>query len=676
MINEQFSTWVKSTFNTISYQGNPSTKTFKFHGNKVKDAELFDLVMDTYKAERKNHTVDDFDGVLLYSKGSDDEAAIKAVLYANAKANKSAHAVHEKQRREADVAGSPGDKKTMMPVTPTKLSDVDLKIISHFRVVTQGSTREMYHIADDGVMEYLGTISDKPEARSALAELMCERRPIDIANEYQTISNLISSEYNTMQAFTSDEIENAMVAANMIAWEEIKALTKPYRLDSVVMAEIAHYQKHTLPVLPWALHDIELYKVESTSIDDHGTSYSWLSGFKFYTKQGILMDSKMYYSLALNQTQYFTKMDRPARFGGIFKLRMDDEGNVVKPSGIVAKNWTDNPILKAIYSGMSVNQIKASTAFDYCVVHQLTTPSQAQVDNGGNCKNTHMDIIAEGCAEMWGCPTDEVIFKIERDQLANQERKYHVKSEGLRKRTMLDALNVFVDEFSPSNEFWEEFKSLTGAKEAKLNVRPLYSDPYMVKGKPVPFFMARNRYTRFYEKDSMWRRLFVIRTTTKNSFLALSDEEKKMFDDPDVRKSAFATIMFMGEMAYNEIESKGGMLAINDVFPEIGKVLSAAADDDNKEMEKFYITLLEDNPKAYVEDKSRYEIPYTTIEKAYMKFFNKDADKSDQMRIAEYMLGKHNDNFKDRPQRKGKREVIYFMYSDFIEKSATDEVVP
>ena len=666
MLNETFTHWVRSNFGGTSYQGNPSSKKLKCNGKVFATKEAFTIVQDAYKDAIASHSVESTDAVLIKAD-SKEATEVVNILLDIAKGNKKAHAQHEKVRRTAEVSGSIGDTLTMMNESPLRPNKVDISILGHFCIATTDSMREVYYkaVSDDGTesLESLGMFNSTTKDLSALAEAMARKCPVDIDNAYDTMTSAISNSYNAMQTMTPEEIQQALVTQGMDQWTEVKSLYKT-DLESVLLALIAHYRSNTVPALPWVLHYIELYRVTSTKTEGEAKS-SWTSGFKVKTKQGIMLDDVSYYKWALGFTQYFPQIQNPQRFGEIYKLQ---DGK--KPYGRVLKKWDESPFLKAAFNKLSKNQIKAYSAYWYCVANRIPTPSMLHQDGGGNLKNGTVEVIREGLADYWDCNEKDVYFKLERDQLANKERKYHVKSDGLSKRTLLDYLFVFYDEVAPSREMWEEFKALTGANKVTVNVRPLYGDPYSVTSDPVPFYLTRNTPTPLYEKGPMMRRMFVIRTDARNAFLdLLTDEDRKLLDDPQMRKDTFATLMHIGKVAYEEIASMGGMLNINNIYTDIGNVLGSSAEDYDFDMKYYYKSLFDGKTEDVITVESE------KLKDGFLKMYpdlDDGNDKGIEMRLANFMLGVDLRNKKKRGTKGMARPWVYTLHRNEVISNLVD----
>lgn len=636
MLNADFVRFINETFRTVSYQGNPSSKKLKCNGAVFSVKEAFTVVQEAYKDAVTSGKEKQTDATLI-KVGSEEAGEVVNILLQIAKENKKAHAKHESVRREAEVGGSLGDTLSKLNENPTKPNKVDIEILGNFCIAETDNMREVFYKDEQGNLTSIGMYTDGSRSVQSIAEFMARLHPLDVANSYATGESSISNAYNTMQTMTESEIEDLLVLMNMNDWTEIKSL---YRkdLESVLLAIIAHYRTNTLPALMWALGYINLYRVTSSKQEGEN-KISWTSGFKFKMQTGMLNDDVTYYANALKFPQYFQTIPSPRRFGDIYKLPEHPE--IV---GHVLKSYLENPFLKAIFTEMTPHQIMVYCAFWYCVAHHLLTPSLLMLDNGGNVKNGNVEVYKEGISIMWKCPKKDVYFKLERDQLANKDRKYHVKSDGLCKRTLLDSLFVFYDEIAPSRDMWEEFKSLSGSNQVSINVRPLYGDPYTVSSAPVPFFMTKNSYTPLYEKGPMMRRLVVIRTNANNSYLnVLTEDERNSMDDPQVRADTFATLMALGKKAYEKIESMGGMLNINNIFPDIGAVLGSAAEDHEIEMKYFYKTLFDDKDPTTekivitVEDlQTRFLKLYPDLDTDKM---SNDSKKALEMRISNFLLG-------------------------------------
>lgn len=661
MLNDKFETFIRKKYSAVSYQGNPSSKKLKCNGVVFSTSEAFRVVQNAYKEAIASNQEENTPAVLI-NEGSQEAAEAVNVLLEIAKNNKKAHARHEETRRNADVSGSLGDVLTMMNESPLRPNKMDISVLSNFCITSNDSMMEVYYRFkdEDGRqrLESIGMFNSNTKDTSAIAKAMAKKHPLDIDNAYDTMTHSISNCYNAMQTMDSKGIKDFLDKNKMSEWSEISALYQA-DIESVLVAMIAHYRANSVPVLPWVLHYVELYRVTSTKTEGENKS-SWTSGFKMRTKQGIMLDDVSYYKWALSYTQYFPQIDNPQRFGSVYSL---EPGK--KPYGHVLKKWYDSPFLKATFNCMAQNQIKAYSAFWYCVANHLPTPSMLHNDQGGNLKNGTVDVIREGLADYWGCEQKDVYFKLERDQLANKERKYHVKTDGLSKRTLLDYLFVFYDEMSPSREMWEEFKALTGAKRATINVRPLYGDPYTVTAEPVPFYMTRNTRTSLYEKEPMMRRMFVILTSAKNTYLdLLTDDDRRLLDDPDMRKNTFATLMAIGKKAYDEIESLGGMLNINNIYTDIGNVLGSSADDYESDFKYYYKSLFEGKNEGKDKIIVLAEDLYDGLLKMYPDYDDDDRfpKRGLQMRLADFVLDVDNRNCKNRVRDKNKRPWAYILH--------------
>lgn len=661
MLNDMLKQFIQSEFSTVAFQGNPSSKKYRWKDKVFADAQILDTVKGAYNQAVVDNRIQNIG--FSYSAQSDEAQTICGMVRAIAKENKKAHARHERTRREADVSGSLGDTLTVMNETPSGINTRDLNIFDNFRIALLETVREVYYrtVDEEGHehLECLGIIADKPELRAMLAEAMAKKCPIDVAALYDTAAKNLASIYNEMQAMNDNDIKNMVVDKKWDEFPEFKSLYK-YDLESVLLALISHLKNSVLPVLPWALHYVELYQVTSTKQEGE-IKVSWRSGFKFKTKQGVLLTAKNYYLWALSNTEDFAQIERPRRFGDIHKIYGE-----AKPVGKVLKHIGDSPFLKAVTHRMTTNQMKVWYAFWYCVANKLPTPSLLQQDLGGGCKNGTVDVIAEGLTQCWGCQKRDTFFKLEREQLADKQYKYLVKSVGLTKRTILDYLFVFYDEIAPSKDMWENFKSVFGANLATINVRPLYVDPYTVEDKPVPCYMTRNSYVPLYEKSAIWRRLVVIRTDSSNAFLyVLNDEDRAKMDDPQVRADTFATILDMGKRAYEEITSKGGMLAINDIFPEIGALLGSSATDYESDMKFFYNELFKDKTEDII------KIQAKEITSRYLKLYpdqggDKEEDKAVEMRLSNFLLGVDIHNRKKREYVGKTRPWMYTLHRNDI----------
>lgn len=665
MINEQFSTWLNQTFSGISYQGNPSSKKLKWNGRVFKVDDAFDIVQDAYKDAITNNKTPNTNAVLI-KKGSDDANEVLSTLFAIAKANKKAHSNHESVRRAADVSGSLGDVLSKMNEAPVKPNKYDIEILSHFRLAVNDTMREVFYVDEDGSLQSVGMFSDNSRNLQSIAEAMAKRHPVDIANAYEAFERCISDSYNQLQTMNQGEIDNVLHTKGFDQWPEIRSLYSK-DLESVLVAMIAHYRTNSVPALMWAMGYVNLYRVTSTRQEGE-TKISWTSGFKIRQSQGYIIDDVTYYKFALQVPQYFPQIENPKRFGDVYKI-------VNEPSGNVLHRYDDSPFLKMVFSEMTQNQICVFCAFWYCVAHRLPTPSLLVQDHGGNAKNGNVEVYKEGMAEMWGCPKAAVSFKLERDQLANKERKYHVKADGLCKRTLLDSLFVFYDEVSPSKEMWDEFKALSGANEVSINVRPMYENPYVVTNEPVPFFFTRNSFMPLYERGAMLRRLVVIRTNANNAYLnLLTDEERKMLDDPQMRKDTFATLMSYGKRAYEKIESLGGMLNINNIFEDIGSVLGSSSEDYETEMKYFYKSLFEEVAPVKDAITLTCEDIWKRFTKLYPDFDDDAKQKSMEMRLSEFLLGADIRNKKGRVCKGTKRPTCYTLYRNDVISAMADPI--
>lgn len=662
MLNEKFVEWVRKDFSTVSFQGNPKSKKLKCMGKVFKTDEAFTVVQDAYKDAIAGNKVESTDAVLIKS-GSPEAAEVLGIIMGIAKENKKAHARHENTRREAEVSGSLGDTMTRMNEAPSRPNKMDIAILGHFCLASTDTMREVFYKDADGNLHSLGMYSDGARSVQSIAEAMAHVHPIDVSNSYETVERGISSSYNAMQTMTDEEIANTLKAKEMDKWPEIQSLHVK-DLESVLVAMIAHYRAHSLPVLMWALGYVNLFRITSTKQEGEA-KVSWTSGFRFKTNTGMLNDDVTYYSNALRFPQYFEQIQSPKRFGDIYRISEKPiEGNVLK-------RYQDSPFLKCTFSSMSVNQMKVFCACWYCYVHRIPAPGLLHQDNGGNMKNGLVEVITEGASEMWDCPRKAVYFKLERDQLANKDRKYHVKTDGLCKRTLLDSLFVFYDEVTPSKDMWEEYKSLSGANQVSVNVRPLYGDPYTVTDAPVPFYMTRNTYMPLYERGPMLRRLVVIRTSAANTYLELlDDEERKMLDDPQVRKDTFATLMHLGKKAYDEIETKGGMLNINNIFLDIGSVLGSASEDYTMDMQYFYKSLFVNATEDRIVMES--DKVWKDFVKIYPDLDEDENRKAIEMKLSAFLLGLDVRNKKVRVRRNNKRPTVYVLYKNEVISAMPD----
>lgn len=662
MLNEKFADWLTKTFSTVAYQGNPSSKKFKWNGKVFKSEDAFNTVQDAYKDAVASGKAESTSAT-LYKSDSGEAKEILEMLREIAKGNKKAHSQHEEVRRAVDVSGSLGDTLTKLNEKPNRVNRVDVEILSHFRLAKNDAMKEVFYVDEEGGLHSIGMFTDGSRNLQSIAEAMAKKHPIDIANTYEVFEKALSDSYNQLQTMTESEIEAKITEKGWNQWPEIKA-TYHIDLESVLLAMIAHYRANLVPTLPWAMSYLSLYRVISTKQEGE-TKVSWTSGFKVSMVQGMILDDVTYYKLALQYPQYFPEFDEsPRRFGDVYTL--DEE---TKPSGNV-RSCHSLPFLKMAFHDMSTEQMKVFCAFWYCVAYHKQTPSLLNQDNGGNAKNGMVEVINEGLAELWKCPKKAVTFKLERDQLANRERKYHVKSDGLCKRTLLDSLYVFYDEVAPSKEMWEEFKALTGANQVSINVRPLYGDPYTVTNAPVPFYLTRNTFMPLYERGPMLRRLMVIRTNANNNYLyVLNDEERKLLDDPQLRKDTFATLMRLGKKAYDEIESLGGMLNVNNIFPEIGNVLGSSSDDNEEEMKLFYKDLFDAKP-----GEEKIQMTCEEIWKKFVRMYPdlEDDQKRMETKLSVFLLGVDTRNERKRIRLNGKRPTVYVLHKNEVISAMAD----
>lgn len=654
-----FSEWVRTTFHDISYVGKKSSKTYKHAGKTFKHDELFDAVIDEYRTRGLREKDFEADNTVLgILKTSPEASEIVRILVATATENKKAHGKSESARRDADVGGSMDDEVKKIREAPMRINSVDQQIFGMFRVVRHNTVRMLYYNnrikEDDGterdMLICLGVISDNQGARSALADHMSEIAPIDIAKYYIDAAKNLSTAYNDLQVLDDDDILEYLSSTNKDQWPEILAL-KHKNLDSLMEAFITHTAKKGLPALPWVLGNIDLYKITSSVTDDRSDSKSkkvtWLSGFKFIPRQGVLLDAKNYYLLALNQSQYFPTIKRPQQFGDIYKLRK-------KPSGRVV-DWRTNPILKVYLSHETENQRKCVTAFWYCVVTGRSTPNMCDMDHGGKFKNLIAMLVRKYSSELWECPIENVMFKLQGDQL--KDEKSLVQGDGTVVRPYLDYLFVFYDEFLPSYEMWNNFKVIFGANEPIVNVKQMYVDKYPVTGRPVPMYMTKNSYIQFYDRGAMWRRLFVIRTDANNAYRTeLTDEERIMVDDETVRADAFATLMAMGKKAHEEIMQKGGMDDINNIFPEIGKVFNSYADDFERDVKDFYASLFDGSDKDVIEMKTE------DVVKKFCKFADREDENGISQKLIPNLLNMHDKNRKDRVRTSAGSQTTRYLF--------------
>lgn len=696
MLNANFAEWVASTFRSIAFQGSPKSMKYKFNGSVIEQKDLFNKVMDIYKAKVANNEVANYEGALLISNGSQEAKEIEEILFNNARENKKAHGKHEEARRAAGVGGSMSDELVKVREPPKKLNDIDMQIFNRFRIVRHNTVRMLYFaeqykeidsegnevtvpVLDEAGNQLLdlngkplstplmkerlialGVISENQGQRGALADLMKDKFNFDIIGIYETAAQNLSNQYNTLQAMKEKDIETAIASSPEGEWPEMKALH--YKtLDSVMEAYIAHCKTSMVPALPWVLGNIDLYKVKSSEPDNKnsGKSIHWLSGLTFQTRQGVLLDAKNYYVWALGQSQYFPTVKRPDQFGDIYKIRHKPTGSVV--------DWKSNPILRSYWTGCTENQIKVSAAFWYCVVARLETPCLLEMNHGGNGKNAVAMLIREEAAAMWDCPKENVMFKLQGDQLKDENSL--VQGDGMVVRPYLDYLFVFYDEIIPSREMWNTFKTTVGAEQPSVNVKQLYVDKYPVTGFPVPMYMTRNSFMQVYEKKALFRRLVVIRTDADNTFITeLTQEERRILKDRKSpiraawRKDAFATIMDIGKKAYKEIQGLGGMECINSIFPEFAKVFSTCADDFEKDVKEFYASLFEGTTEDEVQIKA------SDIVDKFGDFTDTEPDKAMETRLLQEMLNMNIDNDKQRV-RVGKGQTTkYVLHRPHVSK--------
>lgn len=647
MLTEEYTKWLKSSFSDISYIGKASSKKYRHGGNDYKYAELFQTVKNAYSDRARNEPGFTADNQMLGLNATDPEASeILNILDTIAVENKKAHGKSEAARRDAGVGGSMSDELSKIREAPMRINGLDMIIFRRFRTVRHNTVRMLYYVdrkKEDGkereTLVCLGVISDNQGARSALADQMAEHAPLDIVRYYEDSGKWLSNKYNELQ--TVKDFDKYLAETKEDQWEEIKAL-KFKSLDSVMEAYIAHLTKHSVPALPWVLGNIDLYKITSSEYTDKNDKgkVSWVSGFKFMTRQGIVLDAKNYYLWALNQTQYFENIKRPKQFGDIYRIRKKPEGNVV--------DWKTNPILRAYFAKESESQRKCTSAFWYCVAHRLNTPSLCDMNHGGTLKNKMAMLVRQKTAEMWECPVDNTMFKLQGDLLSDD--KNLVAGDGTIVRPYLDYLFVFYDEFLPSREMWNNFKTIIGSYEPIVSVKQMYVDRYPVTGDPVPMYMTKNSYIQFYDKGAVWRRLFIVKTDAHNTYRTeLTDRDRELLDDEQTCNDAFATLMDMGKKAHDEIMAMGGMDAINDIFPDIGQVFNSYADDFDKDVKEFYASLFEGHDKPYVEFKTE------EVVKRFCKFADEEDSNSLAQRLIPNLLNMHDKNKKARVRLEGGR---------------------
>lgn len=671
IVSEEFTNWLRDAFKDVSFSGKRASGKYKHSGKTFQRGELFQAVINEYRtrgSREKDFEADN--NVLCLLDDSPEATNILSTLDSIATENKKAHGRSEKERRDAGVGGSMEDEVKKIREAPMRINSVDRQIFDRFRTVRHNTVRMLYFVkreadGDGAVRERLvclGVISDNQGARSSLADQMAECANLDIAQYYIDAANNLSNKYNELQAMSESDYAKYLSETKEDQWPEIRAL-KYKTLDSLMEAYIAHTANKGLPALPWTLGNVDLYKITSSVIDDSKADgkgkISWLSGFKFIPRQGILLDAKNYYLWALNQSQYFANIKRPQQFGDIYRLKRKPDGEVV--------DWESNPILRAYFASQTEDQRKCSSAFWYCVATGRPTPNMCDMNRGGTLKNKVAMLVRKYCSELWECPQENVMFKIQGDQLADD--KNLVQGDGTVVRPYLDYLFVFYDEFLPSKEMWNNFKAIFGAYEPVVNVKQMYVDRYPVTGKPVPMYMTKNSYVQFYDKGALWRRLFIIRTDAHNSYRKLlSDEERILLDDEKTCRDAFATLMAMGCKAHKEIVAKGGMDDINTIFPEIGKVFNSYADDFDRDVKDFYRSMFDGKAEDVIVRKTKDVI------EGFRKFTDCDDDSpSLSSRLIPNLLNMHKDNCKTRVREAGKQTTRYKFHRISDDVVSTEE---
>lgn len=662
MLDNAFTTWLEAKFATFSYVGNPSSKKYRFEGNIYGERDLFTLVMDAFKldsdsyfraAEHPMHPE-------LWTSKSPEAAEVSRCLLGVARKNKQNHAKSEKLRRQHGVLESLDTTLSAVPEYPEEPSVVDEEIFSHFRQVVRGTVSILYFKDESGRLTAIGTVAKDAAGRAALAKKMGDILPLDLAGAYRDSGLLISGLYNELQCLDESEMDGFLAKHGISSWPELEATWKR-DIDSLMAVVVAHVM-HNMPVLPWMVQSVKLCREtqEDWIEKDDGkkVKVTHTSGFRFSRATNFINNSKSYYEILLQHTEYIQEIKKPELFGDIYKKSREvGLGDDV--------DWKTSPFLRVWFARHSESQIKVKSAFAYCLINRIPTPSLLDMNFGGTFKNAVEQLLSEHAAQLYGCPQANVDFVLKTDSLKSM--KVLVQNDGILSHSYLDWLFVFYDEPKFDTEVMNNFKASFGAAEPKVVIEPKYVDAYIETGFPVAAYLASNHPIQIYDKAALWRRLVIIRTDADNEYKKLSQEERKSLKDPEVRDRAFEVLMNIGRRAYEEISKQGFMDDINEIFPDIGKEFNTSAEDFEQDIREFYRTLFEGQT---LED-GRLVIPMNDIIDKYYDFSEAKPNEGLEQKVLYRMRTMTRRNDKDRIQYKGVRTMIYYLYP--IEESEEDD---
>lgn len=653
MLDKPFTDWLEDKFATFSYVGNPSSKKYRFEGNIYSEKDLFTLVMDAFKldsdsyfraAEHPMHPE-------LWTSKSAEAAEVTQCLLGIARKNKQNHARSEKVRRQHGVLESLDTTLSAVPEYPEEPSAVDKEIFSRFRQVVRGTVSIIYFKDEHGCLTALGTVSKDAAGRAALAKKMGDILPLDLAGAYRDSGLLISGIYNELQCVDESEMDDFLTEKGIISWPELEATWKR-DIDSLMAVVVAHVM-HNMPVLPWIVQSVKLCREtqEDWIEKDDGkrTKVTHTSGFRFSRATNFINNSKSYYEILLQHTEYIQEIEKPELFGDIYKksreLGLDDD-----------VDWKTSPFLKVWFARHTDSQIKVKSAFAYCLMNRIPTPSLLDMNFGGTFKNAVEQLLSENAAKLYGCPQANVDFVLKTDALKSM--KVLVQNDGILSHSYLDWLFVFYDEPKFDTEVMNNFKASFGAANPKVVIEPKYVDAYIETGFPVAAYLSSNHPIQIYDKAALWRRLVIIRTDADNEYKKLSPEERKSLNDPEVRDRAFEVLMNIGRRAYEEISEQGFMDDINEIFPDIGKEFNTASEDFENDIREFYRTLFKDK----VLEDGRLVIPVVDIIDKYYEFSEEKPNDGLEQKVLYRMRTMTRRNDKERIQFKGVRTMVYYLY--------------
>ena len=653
MLDKPFTDWLEGKFSTFSYVGNPRSKKYRFDGNVYGEKDLFTLVMDAFKMESDSYyrAAENPMHPELWTSKSPEAAEVVKCLLGMAKQNKQKHAKSEKVRRQHGVLESLDTTLSAVPEYPEEPSDVDKEIFSHFRQVVRGTVSILYYKDKSGRLTALGTVAKDAAGRAALAKKMGDILPLDLAGTYRDSGLLISGIYNELQCIDESEIDDFLDKHGISSWPELEATWKR-DIDSLMAVVVAHVM-HNMPVLPWIVQSVKLCREtqEDWIEKDDGkkVKVTHTSGFRFSRATNFINNSKSYYEILLQHTEYIQEIKKPELFGDIYKKSREvGLGDDV--------DWKTSPFLRVWFARHTDNQIKVKSAFSYCLINRIPTPSLLDMNFGGTFKNALEQLLSENAAKLYGCPAANVDFVLKTDSLKSM--KVLVQNDGILSHSYLDWLFVFYDEPKFDTEVMNNFKASFGAAEPKVVIEPKYVDAYIETGFPVAAYLASNHPIQIYDKAALWRRLVIIRTDADNEYKKLSMEDRKSLKDPEVRDRAFEVLMNIGRRAYEEISKQGYMDDINEIFPDIGKEFNTASEDFENDIREFYRTLFKDKE---LED-GRLVIPVVDIIDKYYEFSEEKPNDGLEQKVLYRMRTMTRRNDKERIQYKGVRTRVYYLY--------------